>query len=245
MPAISAQYSYFDLKTGETNSVEIKKFNESPILRSKVAAGELLPVEERISEEPLVVKPVEEIGQYGGVWRRVYLGSSDIYGSYYLFPEHLIRHFYSPDRTRVFIVTNLAKDWEMSENGKTFTFYLREGMKWSDGAPFTADDFVFWYEDIVLNDELTTVRPGWLKAGGELGKLEKIDDYTVRFSFSTCYNVFVERLAGWGAPLVYAPKHCLKQFHPKYTSMNEINKMMKKESFTIWVDLFRNKATRL
>jgi len=111
-------------------------------------------------------------------------------------------------------------------------------LKWSDGAPFTADDFMFWWNDIILNDELTPVKPSFFMVGGELMRMEKIDDYTIKLSFSKPYGVLLARLSDWWAPTLYAPEHYLKQFHPKYTPIEEIKKQMKKEGFTIWTDLF-------
>ena len=68
---------------------------------------------------------------------------------------------------------------------------MRNGMKWSDGQPFSADDIMFWYEDIILNDELTPSKPGALTVGGELAKVTQIDDYTVEFSFAAPNGVFL------------------------------------------------------
>jgi len=234
IPVLAAQY--IDLSTCKIGSIKVEKFNEAPMLRVKVAAGELPSVEKRLPEEPLVVKPVEEIGQYGGVWRLVHMGTVDIGGRAYHLNEHLV--CWNSDFTG--FIPNVAKSWEFSKDGKNITFYLRKGMKWSDGVPFTADDFVFWYKDIILNNDLNPLKPGWLKIGGELGKLEKIDNYTIRFSFAEPYGTILEQLAGtWNIP--YAPEHYLKQFHPKYTSMDKIKEMMKKEGFTLWIDLFSAK----
>ncbi|GAI10451.1 unnamed protein product, partial [marine sediment metagenome] len=235
MPAIATQYSYIDIAKSKIGSIEIKKFNEAPELKVEVAAGELPSVEKRLPEEPLVLKPVEEIGQYGGKWRwpRIKPNELGAFLDYYAM-ERLVR--YSPDFKKVF--PNVAKDFKWSEDGKTVTFYLRKGMKWSDGVPFTADDFMFWYEDIILNDELTPAKPDLLKVAEELGKMEKIDDYTFKISFAKPYGAFTEKLAGWWVPFLRAPKHYLKQFHPKYTPIEEIEKQMKKEGFDTWVNLF-------
>jgi len=241
IPVVAGQYSYIDISKSEIGSIEIKEFNEAPELRVKVAAGEIPSVEKRLPEEPLVVEPAEEIGEYGGTWRWMRVSPNELWAFFeYEAKENLVR--YSPDFKKIF--PNVAKDFKWSEDGKTVTFYLRKGMKWSDGAPFTADDFVFWYEDIILNDELTPAKPGWLRVGKELGKLEKIDAYTFKITFAQPYGVFTEKLSGWWAPLLYAPKHYLKQFHPKYTPMEKIKEMMKKEGFDRWTALFGSKNTR-
>ena len=72
----------------------------------------------------------------------------------------------APDHTT--IVANIAKDWKLSEDGKSLTLYLRKGIKWSDGVAFTADDIMFWYEDIILNDDLTPIKPKWMIIGDGL-----------------------------------------------------------------------------
>jgi len=212
----------------------IEKFNEAPMLRTKVAAGELPPVEKRLPEEPLVVEPVEEIGQYGGTWRTAFEPNKPWGQLAYTFFECPVR--WSKDYTK--LLPNVVKGWKVSEDAKSVTLFLRKGMKWSDGAPFTADDWLFWYKDIVLNDELTPVKPSFLMYGGELGKVEKIDEYTVKFSFTKPYGMFIEYLQ---TQITYAPKHYLKEFHPNYVPMDKVKEMMKKEGFTLWTDFFLDK----
>ncbi|MBC7321362.1 ABC transporter substrate-binding protein, partial [bacterium] len=155
---------------------KITKFKEAPMLAELVKQGKLPPVEQRLPKEPLVVRVVEEIGQYGGTWRRAWLGPADGAGVDRLLIEPLLRYDSSYKK-----VPQLAKNWKVSRDGKIFTFYLREGVKWSDGVPFTADDVIFYYEDILLNKELTPVVPDWMQIEGTIGKVEKVDDYTVRF----------------------------------------------------------------
>jgi len=162
---------------------KIEKFSEAPALRVKVAAGELPPVEERLPEEPFVIAPLEgqEIGHYGGRPLRLMSFSSSA-GGWYPGSQVGIESLGMVDRRCKEIIPNIAKGWEFSENGKVFTLYLRKGLKWSDGVPFTADDILFWWEDKILNDEVTPVKPKDFMPGGKLMKVEKIDDFTVRFS---------------------------------------------------------------
>ena len=219
---------------------KITKFNEAPMLRVKVAAGELPPVEKRLPEEPLVIVPVEEIGRYGGTWHRAWLGPADKWGPEKVTAEGLLR--YSPDGTKV--LPNLVKSWKVSDDARVFTFYLRKGVKWSDGVPFTADDILFYYEDELLNKELTPVlgkdwRP--VEEGGMGGKVEKVDDYTVRFTFEKPYGLFLINCA-YSYRLFYDPKHYLKQFHPRYTPLDKLEKMAKEAGFTYWYELFHSKA---
>jgi len=217
------------------------KYNEAPMLRTKVAAGELPPVEKRLPEEPMVVEPVEEIGQYGGTWHRAGLGIADIAGINAGFAyEPLVRRA----RDGKTVIPNLAKSWEISEDGKTFTFHLRKGIKWSDGVPFSADDLIFWYKDMLLNKEITPTFPGWLSPGGEPVVIEKIDDYTIVFRFAVPYGLFIQLLAGPDAFQVIPPKHYLKKFHPAYTSQAELDKLMKETKDDYWYQLFGRKNDR-
>ena len=234
-PALADNYSWSTLKEYEkATGKKIEKFNEAPMLRIRVAAGELPPVEERLPKEPLVLKPVEEIGQFGGIWHRGFLGPADGSNPGRIEYDCLFR--WSLDGNRV--IPNIAKDWHFSEDGKVLTFHLREGMKWSDGAPFTADDIMFWYEDIILNDELTPAKPRWLMTAGELGKVEKVDDYTIRFRFTKPYGLILQWLAGQDT---FAPKHYLKQFHPHYVPAKKLKEMTEEEGLKFWYQLFQRK----
>ena len=138
------------------------------------------------------------------------------------------------DADNVEALPNIAKAYEFSEDKKVFTLYLRKGLKWSDGHPATADDVMFWWEDITLNEELTPVLwTGW-QPGGETMKVEKVDEYTVRFHFAQPYLNFVYRLLGE----IMVPKHYLKNFHPKYTSQEELDRLTKEGGYDYWWQLF-------
>jgi peptide/nickel transport system substrate-binding protein len=206
------------------------------MLAALVEAGKLPPVDERLPAEPLVQPVVEEIGQYGGIWHHANVSVGVM--PYYSF-EGLLN--FSIDGNSV--VPFLAKGWEVNEEGNEFTFFLREGTKWSDGEPFTADDLVFWYEDIVLNDELSPTKPNWLKTKGELGRLEKVDDYTVKFVFAHPYGTFLEWVANqsWG---MLHPRHYLEQFHPKYTDPDELAAAADAAGFDSWFQYFGNRNNR-
>lgn len=130
--------------------------------------------------------------------------------------------------------------WTVSDDGKVVTFELRKGMKWSDGAPFTADDILFWYEDILLNKELTPAVSEQFKAGGEVVKVQKLDGYTVEFRFAKPYAGFVNYVAM--GQETYAPKHYLKQFHPNYVSKEELEIAAKEAGFEYWWQYFNFKA---
>ena len=121
------------------------------------------------------------------------------------------------------LMPHIAKGWDISEDGTTFTFHLRPGLKWSDGAPFTADDFVFAFEEISTNEKINPVSPNYAILDGQLCKCEKLDEMTVRYTFHKPNFVFIERVGGLfvagqfvqgGLLPLFAPRHYLMQVSP-------------------------------
>lgn len=223
-----------------TGSTLPEEYSEAPELAEMVAAGELPPVAERLPAEPVVVQPEEGIGTYGGELRNNITGQNRLRSSAagYFNYESLTVH--NPQSE---IVPSVAQSWEWSEDYTTLTLSLREGIKWSDGEAFNADDIMFWWDSIILNDELYPAKPSLLTRGGELGTLTKIDDYTIEFSFSEPYALFTTYLGSWGFPrtdLVSRPEHYLSQFHPDFAEMSDIEAAMEAEGFDTWVDLFEH-----
>lgn len=220
------------------------QFNEAPMLAAKVAAGELPPVAERLPLEPMVLKPSEQIGVYGGTLNGAFTGPADHQNAERMLKNHMI--FWDTGMTTV--QPHIAKAFEANADNTEFTFHLREGMKWSDGAPFTADDVLFWYEDIMLNDDLVPAKPGWAKAGGEVGVWEKIDDYTFKVTFIQPFGTFFELVAGLTVNGHYAqlepcsggfsPKHYMTQFHADYIGLEEANALAAARGFDNWAKLF-------
>src|SRR5262245_46201666 len=148
------------------------KYKESPALAEQVKAGKLPPVDKRLPESPLVVPVVERAGQYGGVWRRGFLGPADANNYVRVVYDALVR--FSPDGAK--IEPKIAAGWDSSKDFKVWTIKLRKGARWSDGAPFTADDIVFWHKDVLLNKDLTPSIPAWMRnADGTAASVEKVD----------------------------------------------------------------------
>jgi peptide/nickel transport system substrate-binding protein len=189
-----------------------------------VEAGQLPPLEERLPSEPLIVQPVSSIGQYGGTWRRVFTGIKDFHAFGRLNYEPMLRW---PRDPKDGIQPGLAKDWQWSDGGRTLTLYLREGLKWSDGAPFTVDDIIFWWEDIENDTNITAAPHAEWVVNGEPMTLEKVDDLTIRLKFAGP-NGLAETVGlafhGNQWPLgferfgFFAPRHYLEQYHPKYNA---------------------------
>ena len=109
------------------------------------------------------------------------------------------------------LVPALAKSWDISEDKKTFTFHLREGLKFSDGEPLTADDVIFTFKQLVFNEKVETDARDVLKVGGELPEVEKIDEMTVQFTTPTVFGPFIRQA---GAIPIY-PEHLLEGVSPE------------------------------
>jgi len=245
IPALAQKYPEGPFKTEDfvyatlekyerATGKKITRFNESPMLRTKVAAGEIPPVKERLPEEPLVIEPVEKIGKYGGTMHTVSVGPMGWSADADVRPGRILRMNESCTKA----LPALAKGYELSEDCKTFTLYLRKGVKWSDGHPFTVDDILFWWEDEILNDEITPVKPKMWMPGGKPAEFEKIDDYTLRIHFAVPNPGIIMLLAGWSGIQggFFDPKHYLKKWHIKYNP--EANKLAKEEGFDNWWEVF-------
>ena len=212
-------------------------YSQSPVLDELVEQGKLPRVDERVSDEPVVVEPVNETGKYGGTWRRVTVGTSDTSLDTRMGYEPLVRW----DRSGKKIVPGIAKSWEIRDGGKTFIFHLRKGMRWSDGHPFTSEDFVFFYEDLLLNEEtqqyLKLFSP--LNIENKIATLKTVDLYTLEYHFEKPNGLFLEQLAFRGTQRsFFGPKHYLRRFHPKYADPDELEKLIHEKGFQNWTQFF-------
>jgi peptide/nickel transport system substrate-binding protein len=135
------------------------------------------------------------------------------------------------------VIPNVAQSFEADADSKEFTFHLRRGMRWSDGAPFTADDIMFWYQDVYLKPELKPTHFIFLNGMEEQFTVKKVDDYTVVFTFDKPYGLFLQQMATMsGAMMTLYPQHYLKQFHPDYNP--DIAVLIEQEGVKDWVELF-------
>ncbi|MFW5776798.1 MAG: ABC transporter substrate-binding protein [Spirochaetota bacterium] len=197
---------------------------EAPMLTEMVEAGELPPLEDRLPAEPRVVEAVDSIGEYGGTWHRAWRGVNDFHAFGRIIYEPVLRWPRDPADP---VQPGLAKDWEWNDDGTELTLFFREGLKWSDGEPFTVDDVIFWWEDIETNENITpAIHTEWV-VNGEPMELEKVDDATITLKFAGP-NGLAETVGlafhGNQWPLgferfgFFAPRHYLEDFHPDYNS---------------------------
>lgn len=189
-------------------------FIETPDLAAQVQAGALPPVFERLPDQPLIVKVMGNNtapGQHGGVLRTLISSPRDVrYMVVYGYARLIGR-----DRNLQLVPDILARI-ENVEN-RIFTLHLRPGHKWSDGHPFTAEDFRYYWEDVANNPELSQNGPGTdFLVDGVLPKVEILDAVTVRYTWSKPHPTFLAAQARASPLFIYRPAHYLKQFHSRY-----------------------------
>ncbi|MEX1019579.1 MAG: ABC transporter substrate-binding protein [Litorilinea sp.] len=216
------------------------EFHEAPMLAARVEAGELPPVAERLPTTPLVIQPAEMIGDYGGTWRRAFTGPGDRQNFERMNTDYAI--FWDTNSTE--LRPRIVQAWESNEDTSQWTFHLREGTRWSDGEPLTADDYVFWYEHLFTNDQIVPTPPWYLTWGGDLTTVEKVDDYTFTFTFAAPFPTWPETMAtstvaghfnmGWVGLGLVAPQHYLEQFHADFVGEDEANALASEAGFENW-----------
>ena len=228
----------YESATGAT----FKELSEAPMLAAMVSRGEIPAVEDRVPEDAMVVIPVESIGEYGGT---IHYTEMEALPGWY-FPAYWLEEppiQLTPDGKNTY--PNWLKGVEQSADDRTVTFNMRRGMKWSDGMPFTAEDILFWYEDIILNEELNPGQNPIAYQGGSAAVAKMIDDYTISFTFAAPIPNFAERHLVlpeymWYFGFIAMPKHYLKEFHIDHNP--KANDLAKDAGFESWTQLFNDKG---
>jgi peptide/nickel transport system substrate-binding protein len=210
----------------------IGKYNEAPMLAAMVAAGELPPVDQRLPKEPVVKNVIDEIGDYGGTLNVFHTGPR---GKDFSEDANNGPGIFTADENGN-IVGDIMEGYEMASDNMSITITMREGIKWSDGAPLTMDDMLFTWDDMHINPDVGT----WSPQGGNVLAIEALDDLSFRLDF--------EKPAP-DAPLRFVtgpngvwheiyPFHFLKQWHIKYNADAEKN--AKDEGYDTWQQAFQS-----
>jgi peptide/nickel transport system substrate-binding protein len=211
------------------------KLQENAVLAPLVAQKKLPPVNARLPSEPAVVDLTaigRRTGQAGGTLRTMMSKEKDIRlvstWSYARLVGWTPRLELSPD---------LLKSVDVKD-GRIFTFRLRAGHKWSDGHPFTSEDFRYFWEDVANNSELSPKGPpADILNDGEKPEVEIIDALTVRYSWTKANARFLPVLAQAREPYIYRPAHYLKQFHAKYASKAMLDAAVARKKVRSWAQL--------
>lgn len=204
------------------------------VTKQFVDTGKLPPVKDRLPKEPLVYlasNMPDGIGTYGDVLRHVIggrpegwnysAGQSQGWGGIDIgLSECLTRTgpLFEIKADSLAPLPNLAKSWEWSKDGHQLTMHLIDGAKWSDGVPFTADDVMFYWQDNVLDPNVSPLNGATPETFGTGTTLQKVDDYTVLWTFKDAFPKQMLYAMAYGT-FCPGPAHMLKPQHPKWCGM--------------------------
>jgi peptide/nickel transport system substrate-binding protein len=207
------------------------ELRETPFFEPEVASGRLPKIDQRVPSEPEVAE-FETAGNPGGELRTLMAGPKDtrmmvVYGY-----ARLVG--YTPVLK---LVPDILRSVDV-QDGRIFTFHLRKGHKWSDGHPFTSEDFRYWFEDVAQNSKLSpSGLPISMIVNGETPHFEVLDETTVRYTWSRPNPLFLPDLGGADPLYIYCPSHYLKPFHDKYADKTELEALVKKANQRNWAAL--------
>ena len=214
-------------------------YQESPALAAQVEAGHLPPLAERLPDQPAVDpldRPWQSEGRHGGRLTTLMAKSRDLRQMVVYGYARLVG--YTPDLE---LQPDILAAVDV-EGERVFTLHLRPGHKWSDGHPFTTEDFRYWWEDVANNADLSpTGPPVALQVEGEMPMVEIIDATTLRYRWSNPNPTFLHELAKARPLYLYRPAHYLKRFHARYTDPAELDALVKTERQINWAALHNRK----
>lgn len=221
------------------SAVELPQMQETPFFEGAVVSEELPPVQERIPAQPLVVDLASRgrvAGESGGLLRMFISRAKDVrYMSAYGYARLV---GYGDDYK---LKPDLLHDYTIEDHGKRVVFHLRRGHRWSDGAPFTTEDFRYWWEDIALNDELSPAGPPVeMLVQGRPPVVEVIDRVTISFSWHAPNPRFLPSLAQARPVYIYRPSHFMKKYHADYADPEKLTELMG-EKYRNWSELHNRK----
>ena len=208
---------------------------ETPFFAPRVSKGELPPVAERLPRTPIVVDLAAKgrtVGEPGGQIVSLVARARDI--RYLSASEYARLVGYDEKLT---LGPDLLERID-AEGERVFTFTLRDGHKWSDGQPFTSEDFRFYWEDVANNKDVTPSGPlDFLMVDERPPRFEVIDARTVRYSWDKPNPRFLPALAQARDPFIYRPAHYLKQFHARYAAKAKLDEEARKQKLRSWAAL--------
>ena len=216
----------------------LEGFVETPSLAAQVQSGELPSVEARLPAQPQLAQlgAHKTTGMHGGQLRMLMGKQKDIRQIVIYGYARLVG--YTPELE---LKADILESYEVFEN-RVFTLHLRKGHKWSDGHPFTSEDFRYYWEDMAPNTELSKGGPNKLLIiDGELPKVEYPDEYTVKYSWPTSNPYFLPALAGARPLYIYKPAHYLRQFHPRYQAEDVLQEMIETAGKRNWMGVHISK----
>jgi len=222
--------SDYEKESGKT----VPEFKQSPQFDADVASGALPSVADRlpVREDVMVERPRDGVGTYGGTIR-YNATNPQSFGNvgYSAWDAHLA----GVTTNWEIVYPDIAKSIVLADDNLSATVTLRRGMKWSDGQPVTADDILFFFNDIGGQGDLPPL-PGNFIVGGKPVTVEKVDDVTVVFHFAAPNPAFILTVARAEAGFPLAPKHYLQKWHKDFNP--DADAVAKQEGFASWIDAF-------
>ncbi|WP_299152420.1 ABC transporter substrate-binding protein [uncultured Tateyamaria sp.] len=208
---------------------------ESGFWATEVKKGQMDPAPDRIPDTPLVVDleaKGREFGKQGGTLRTMVTRSKDVRQMVVYGYARLVGY-----NEKYELRADILRDYD-EVDGRIFTLHLRPGHRWSDGAPFTSEDFRYWWENVALNEELSpNGPPEVMRVGTDLGTMTFPDEHTVVIEFPRANPMFLQSLAQASPPFIYRPSHYLKQFHVDFNTMEEMEEMIDAKRVRSWAPL--------
>ncbi|MEP6017488.1 MAG: ABC transporter substrate-binding protein [Paracoccaceae bacterium] len=208
---------------------------ETDYWKGPISHGDLPEIFDRVPDEPLIVDleaKGRNFGKQGGTLRTMVTRSKDV--------RQMVVYGYS--RLVVYddeynLVPDIVRDFEVTDD-KVFTFHLRKGHRWSDGAPFTSEDFRYWWEHVANNKELSPGGPsGIMRQGDTVGSMQFPDEHTVIVSFPKPNPHFLQTLASARPPFIYRPSHYMKEFHVDFADPEELQEEIDRKRVRGWAPL--------
>lgn len=209
---------------------------ETPSLRTDVQNGKLPPVSKRAPSEPSVVTDRVSVGKHGGTLNILMSRAKDIRMMVVYGYARLMAYSKSYE-----LVPDILKKIEVEE-GRRFTFYLRKGHRWSDGRPFTSEDFRYFWEDVANNPKLSPVGPPRaMLVQGKKPVFEILNETTIRYSWPYPNPDFLPSLAGPRPLYIYRPAHYLKKYHQRYANPKKLKRLVANSGRRNWAALHNRK----
>lgn len=226
------KYFFAAVMTAFATIASAADLQESAFWRAEVDAGDLPRVSERMPSTPLVIdleRRNREFGRQGGTLRTMVTRVKDVrqmvvYG-YARLVGYNARYELVPD-----ILESIV-----NEDDRKFTLNLRFGHRWSDGHPFTSEDFRYWWEDVANNELLSPSGPvDFLRVDGKLPTVSFPDETTVIYEWKKPNPQFLQSMAEARPPFIYRPAHFLKKLHAKYAEEEELIEMLYEARVRSW-----------
>ena len=212
--------------------------DEPPLLADAVKSGKLPPMSERLPKEPLATgfDGTRAAGRYGGDLRMLMSRDRDIRMMVVYGYARLVGY---DEKLR--FVPDICASYE-NVGDREFTFHLRPGHRWSDGVPFTSDDFRYFWEDVATNKSLSPLGlPAALLVDGKGPTVTFPDKHTVRYVWESPNPLFLPSLAAPSPLFLFRPAHYLKQFHAKYIGEDKAKAQAAAVKMRNWAGLHHKK----